>query len=199
MYFPTDRPPAWSRARGLGQTSTSQIQAWITQYANQYGVNPALALAIAQQESGFNASAVSATNSNGTTDYGVMQINSSNLASLGLTPTTALNPQQNIQAAMQLLSTYTQQYGGDPAQIAAAYNGGPGASQNTGTTYVSSVLANMANFGGSTSDTSSSLSDIVSSLTGGDTDLSDSSGGIDPNWIYVGLIALGGLFVVEMA
>ena len=129
MYYPVTGTHRRIRSgmRGLGATTPSltQIQQMITASAQQYGVDPSLALAIAQQESSFNPSAVSQPNKNGTVDYGLMQINSKNLSSLGLTPATALDPQSNINAAMQLLSSYTQQYNGDPSLIAAAYNGGP--------------------------------------------------------------------------
>jgi len=113
VYLPTTGTHRRLRPgmRGLGAAtpSLSQIQQMITSSAQQYGVDPFLALAIAQQESSFNPNAVSQPNKNGTVDYGLMQINSSNLSSLGLTPNSALDPQQNIDAAMQLLSTYTKQ------------------------------------------------------------------------------------------
>jgi soluble lytic murein transglycosylase-like protein len=182
--------------RGLGATtlSQSQIQQMITASAQQYGVDPALALSIAQQESSFNPNAVSPINPNGTVDYGLMQINSSNLSSLGLTPTTALDPQSNINAAMQLLSTYTQQYNGDPSLIAAAYNGGPGSS--TGTSYVSSVLANMSNFGSSVGQ---GLTDLLSSITPSDmTDTGDlTAGTLDTSTaLFIGLGLLAGAFLL---
>ena len=80
MYYPAtgSRRRLRPGMRGLGAAtpSLSQIQQMITNSAQQYGVDPSLALSIAQQESSFNPNAVSPTNSNGTVDYGLMQINS---------------------------------------------------------------------------------------------------------------------------
>jgi soluble lytic murein transglycosylase-like protein len=135
--------------------TTQQIQDLITQTALQYGVSPALALAVAQTESNFNPNAVSPTNSNGTTDYGVFQINSSNLASLGLSNPT--DPVSNINAGIQMLAQLSQQYNGNTQQILWAYNAGPGAvasgnlPQSTAS-YISLVNANMANWSGTLPD-----------------------------------------------
>ena len=188
--------------RGLGAAtpSLSQIQQMITSSAQQYGVDPSLALAIAQQESSFNPNAVSPPNKNGTVDYGLMQINSSNLSSLGLTPSSALDPQQNIDAAMQLLSTYTKQYNGDPSLIAAAYNGGPGAvaSGNIPTSYVSSVLSFMPNFGAIGTDVSNWWQSITQPV---DTSSLDTSAIVDNSanqTVYIGLGLLGAAVVVSL-
>jgi len=200
------------RRGGLGQYSTSQIQALITQYANQYGVNPALALAIAQQESSFNPAAVSAPNKNGSVDYGLMQINSSNLASLGLTPATALDPDANVQAAMKLLAGYTSQYGGDPSLIAAAYNEGPGnvAAGLPDTAYVNSILSNMTLFGSGAGDSLASPADLGGDLSNilntGSVDLSslfDTSAGSDGDgssllpWLIGGAVLAGLVWAVS--
>jgi soluble lytic murein transglycosylase-like protein len=124
----------------------STIQDQITAAASAAGVSPALALAIVQHESGFNPSAVSPTNNNGTTDYGLFQINSSNLATYGLTPTSALDPGQNIQAGVALLAQLQAQYGDDTAAILSAYN--TGSPNNTQSAYVNSVLATIPTYSG---------------------------------------------------
>ena len=46
-------------------------------------------------------------NTNGTTDYGLAQINSSNLAWLGETPTSVMNPCQNIAAEARILRGFS--------------------------------------------------------------------------------------------
>jgi len=155
----------------------AELQQMIVASAQAHGVDPSLALAIAKTESNFNPAAINTSNTNGTADYGLMQINSSNLASLGLDSSSALDPQANINAAMQLLSSYTQKYGDNPNLIAWAYNAGPGSvssgsvPQST-SSYISQVLANQQNFSGiapadsSASDTLS-LSDALSPV--GDT------------------------------
>src|ERR1700689_5137948 len=109
----------------MANYSTAQIQAMITSAALSAGVPPSVALAVAQQESGFNPNAVSQPNSNGTHDYGVFQINSATLASLGLT-SNPLDPEVNINAGVNLLAQYLTQYGGGVQTALWSYNAGPG-------------------------------------------------------------------------
>ena len=192
--------------RALGQTYTpAQIQQMITSAAQQYGVPPSVALAVAKVESGFNPNAVNSANANGTTDYGVFQINSSNLASLGIS-SDPLNPNANINAGVQLLAQYYQQYGGDLTQVAWAYNAGPGsvASGNmpaSTANYVASVNEAAQGYGTSLpalSDTGSSVtsSDTTGTTTGGSFLSSDVSfAGVSiPQYALIGgaaLLALG--------
>jgi len=139
--------------RSLGASlSSQQIQQQITAAATAAGIPPSLALAVAQIESGFDPNAVSPTNSNGTKDYGLFQINSSNFSSLGLT--NPLDPTQNINAGVGLLSQLYNQYGGDLTQVLWAYNAGPGSvsSGNMPTStqsYIPEVLVAQANYGSS--------------------------------------------------
>jgi len=86
--------------------------------AAQYGVPVTLLAAVAQQESGFDTSAVSSAGAEG-----VMQILPSTAAGLGIDP---FNPQQAISGAAQLLSNYLNQYKSTPLAL-AAYNAGPAA------------------------------------------------------------------------
>jgi soluble lytic murein transglycosylase-like protein len=58
--------------------------------AYSYRVNPLLLLAIAKTESGFNRYAIN-KNKNGTIDYGIFQINSSNLKRLKIHPSYVVN------------------------------------------------------------------------------------------------------------
>src|SRR5256885_8229459 len=62
-------------------------------------------MALAWKESGFHPDAVSTANTNGSRDYGLMQINSVNLERFGLTPDSALvDVSGNVRAAAQLLA-----------------------------------------------------------------------------------------------
>jgi soluble lytic murein transglycosylase-like protein len=178
-----------ARRSSLGQTySTSQIQQMITAAANEYGVPPSVALAFAQVESSFNPNAVNvnpATATHGsTTDYGLFQINSANLASLGIS-SDPLDVQANINAGVSLLAQYYSEYGGDLTEVAWAYNAGPGsvASGNmpaSTANYVASITAAVPSYGSvlpSDSDlTDSDLTDDTST-TGTDFFSSDISVG----------------------
>ena len=74
-----------------------------------------LITSIAQQESGFNP-ALTHLNKNGTTDYGLMQVNSSNFAMLRLTPQTAMDPCQSIRAAGELIALLSRYNSGSPTR-----------------------------------------------------------------------------------
>lgn len=80
---------------------------WESVYAaagKKWGVSPELLHAIALQESRENPTLVSPPNTNGTRDYGLMQINESNLARFGLTPVTVLDGPTCVDAAAHLLA-----------------------------------------------------------------------------------------------
>lgn len=79
---------------------------------------------LATRESTLNPNAKH-DNANGTTDYGLMGINGSNLGSLGLTPETAMNPVDNIRAGAAIYSELLKRAGGDRRAAARMYNGGP--------------------------------------------------------------------------
>lgn len=70
----------------------------------EFNLPPSLLMAIAQKESSLNPKAVSPPNTNGTRDYGLMQINQSNLEHLGLDFSTVLDPEKNMRAACMLLA-----------------------------------------------------------------------------------------------
>jgi Transglycosylase SLT domain len=187
--------------------SQSQIQALIVSAAQQYGVDPNLALAVAKQESGFNQYAASGsvlTSSTGA--LGVMQLMPATAAGLGVDPT---DPTQNIDGGVQLLSQLLNQFGGNQSEALAAYYAGPTAVTDAGgvpsiaQSYVTSVLGNYNAMGGG-SDTylnasalpatfgdelSNEASDAVSSaeLTLGGLD-------IDPTVLLVG----GGLLLLAL-
>lgn len=87
-------------------------------HCREYDVPPALALALAEQESGFNPDAVSMTN-----DHGLMQINEINFSWLrdkGIEP---LDHEGNIEAGILMLSTAIKNHG-DYHHALMAYNCG---------------------------------------------------------------------------
>jgi soluble lytic murein transglycosylase-like protein len=138
---------------GLGSSVASQI----TSAATSAGVDPNLALAVAQQESGLNQNAVSPTGA-----IGVFQLMPATAAGLGVDPTDLT---QNIQGGINYLAQMLKQFGGNVSLALAAYNAGPGAvnkyngvppyteTQN----YVQSILSALG-----LSSTSSSSSNVAS-------------------------------------
>lgn len=122
--------------------TTQEIQAYIVQIAQQYGVDPALALAVAQHESSFNPNA---TGSQG--DAGIFQLMPGTASDVGVA--NPYDPTQNIQGGVLYLAQLLQQYGGDVTTALEAYNGGQG-NVNRGTVssaaqaYPGLVMANMS-------------------------------------------------------
>jgi Transglycosylase SLT domain len=129
--------------RGLGAAgsvlSASQISIaqMVANAAAQYGVPANLALGIASHESGFNANATN-VNTNGTIDYGVMQLNTTTVQTLGVAD--PLDPQQNIDAGVGLLAKYLTQYNGNDELALQAYASGPGTVGNPPTSSTSSFI-----------------------------------------------------------
>src|SRR5215469_16366653 len=128
------------RSARLGAAAGS-VQDQITSAAIAAGVDPALALAVAQQESGFNQSAVSPAGA-----IGIFQLMPSTAAGLGVNP---YDQTQNIQGGVEYLAQMLAQFPGRPDLALAAYNAGPGAVRTAGgippyaetQNYVASVLA----------------------------------------------------------
>lgn len=89
--------------------------------AQQQGVDPALALEVAQVESGMNQNAASSKGA-----IGVMQLMPATAAQLGVDPYDTL---QNIHGGVLYLRQLLAQFG-DPMAALAAYNWGPGNVQN---------------------------------------------------------------------
>jgi soluble lytic murein transglycosylase-like protein len=187
--------------KGIGQAgltpSQSNVAAMVTQAAQQYGVPVNVALGIASHESGFNPSATH-LNANGTTDYGVMQLNDTVLETYGLTPAQALDPQTNINTAVSLLAKYLGQYNGNVDTALWAYASGAGTvaaggtPNSTATQFIGYVTSYDGSGAGSGS-TTTGVDVLGTSLDGTGTSEDDS---IDPTTLaLVGGIALALYFL----
>jgi soluble lytic murein transglycosylase-like protein len=88
-----------------------------TRAGARYGVDPSLLAAVASQESGFNASAVSPAGA-----QGLMQFMPATAKGLGVDP---LDPTSAIDGAARYLNNLTKQFGSTDLAL-AAYNAGPG-------------------------------------------------------------------------
>ncbi len=97
----------------------TSVQQQIIDTANEYGVDPQLALAVAQQESNYNPGAVSSTGA-----VGVFQLMPATAAGLGVNP---YDSTDNITGGVKYLSQLQDQFGGNTQLMLAAYNAGPGA------------------------------------------------------------------------
>jgi Transglycosylase SLT domain len=97
-----------------GVLTGAALTALIAQCA---GPNPPIDLLvrIVMHESGGNPSKTN-LNTNGTTDYGLAQINSSNLPWLGDTPASILDPCHNIAAEARILRGFSAYATGSPVR-----------------------------------------------------------------------------------
>jgi hypothetical protein len=113
------------RAGSAGQqaqkaSGMTGIQGQIVEAARKYGVDPALALALTEQESHFNQNAVSPDGA-----LGLMQLMPSTAKELGVNPRDAA---QNIDGGVRYLAKMISQGGGNKAGL-AGYIGGTGGQQ----------------------------------------------------------------------
>lgn len=135
MQFPAATRRALRGIRwGLGAVQSLSMAQIITAAANAYGVDPALALAVAQRESGLNPNLVNPVSG----AAGLMQLMPATFASLG--GTNIMDPVQNANAGVRYLGMMLQQFG-DVAEAVAAYDWGPGNLSNALAQYGSNWLA----------------------------------------------------------
>lgn len=111
--------------------------------AEKYGVDPKLLVAIAQQESGLNPRAVN-LNRNGTADYGLMQINSENLASIGLSPAEVMEPCLNVHLGAWILAKFIKTHGPTWRAVGAYNAGSKPANETLRANYASKVAQRLA-------------------------------------------------------
>jgi soluble lytic murein transglycosylase-like protein len=127
-------------------TGVDVVKGLVVDAANRYAVDPALALAVARQESNFNQSARS-----GAGAIGVMQLEPGTASDLSVDP---YDVYQNIDGGVRYLSQLLGKYQGDTSLVLAAYNAGPGNVDKYGgippfaetQTYVTKVLGYQEEF-----------------------------------------------------
>ena len=127
----------------LPSLSKGQIQEMVTQISEKYKIDNKLVMALIQQESNFNTSAVSKSGA-----MGLMQLMPSTAKTLGV-----LNPfsaEQNIEGGVKHLKNMLAKYNGNLILALAAYNAGGGSVDKYGgvppyketQNYVKKILAN---------------------------------------------------------
>lgn len=93
--------------------------------ANTYGVHPDLLRAVAEQESRYNAKAISPKGA-----VGVMQLMPATSRQYGVK--NAFDPVENINAGARYLRAMLDQFEGDQALALSAYNAGPNRVRTSG-------------------------------------------------------------------
>jgi soluble lytic murein transglycosylase-like protein len=108
----------------------------------RFGVNPNLLYAVAKVESGFNPYAID-RDSNGSYDYGVMQINSIWYKEIGLRKWLNLKHTCfNIQVGAWIMSQCQERYNNNILKSIACYHSG-GGSIRANSNYISAVVADL--------------------------------------------------------
>lgn len=126
--------------------AASDIQQIIIEEANRAGVSPALMLAIANQESGFNPNIVGDKAKGGS--YGLFQIHKPSHPDY----TGGFDPRANAAYASKMMAGLLKTYKGDVAKALWAYNAGGGnvargIYPDSTKAYVKNVMANIGRFG----------------------------------------------------
>jgi soluble lytic murein transglycosylase-like protein len=118
---PTAKPPApvMVRTRPLSPEQ-AQVAALVNRLAPNYGLQPALVLAVIDAESGFNSQARSAKNA-----QGLMQLIPATAERFGVRD--PYDPVQNLQGGMAYLRWLLAYFQGDVRLTLAGYNAGEGA------------------------------------------------------------------------
>ncbi len=179
---------------------TLAVQAKIVTVAGALGVDPALALAVARQESGFDQSARSPAGA-----IGVFQLMPRTAAGLGVDP---FNADGNIEGGVIYLSQLLARYDGDQALALAAYNAGPGNVSKYGgvppypetQSYVSKILAAIGlewpaasgSGGGGTDNSSGGGGPVTSAFAG----LADSLP-VEPAALFLAAGTVAGLYLLS--
>lgn len=123
----------------MAKYSKGQIKQMIIAEAKRRGVPPELALAVVEQESGFNPFAISPRNKNGSRDHGLFQLNDKYHKLKN--PYDALT---NIRYGIGVLKQCLDQAGGDVRKALSYYNAGvnaKGEGRRQGNAYADKVLA----------------------------------------------------------
>lgn len=116
---PTNKPPVVVRNRKPASPAQAQVEALVNRLAPNYGLQPALVLAVIEAESGFNPQARSAKNA-----QGLMQLIPETAERFGVQD--PYDPVQNLQGGMAYLRWLLAYFQGDVRLTLAGYNAGEG-------------------------------------------------------------------------
>ena len=153
--------------RNVGtKQSTEYIKKLIVDEAKRQGVPPELALAVAQHESGFNNTAISPKNKNGSRDHGVFQLNDKyhHLNNV-------YDPVENVRYGVGMLKDGLKRNNGDITATLRQYNTGSAKPSTDGNTYANKVMALLPQYNQNTIDTIAASNPALQGTLDGDGNL----------------------------
>lgn len=153
--------------RNVGtKQSADYIKKLIVDEARRQGVPPELALAVAQHESGFNNTAISPKNKNGSRDHGVFQLNDKyhHLNNV-------YDPVENVRYGVGMLRDGLKRNNGDIAATLRQYNTGNSKPSIDGNTYANKVMALLPQYNQNTINTIASSNPAPEGTLDGDGNL----------------------------
>lgn len=113
------------KLHGIQSVPRAEIETYVDKHACEIGVPATLTKAVIWFESSFRADHISTTGA-----MGLMALMPKTAAMLGVED--PFNPFDNVRGGMRLLKRLGDQFDGDLALVAAAYNAGPGAVRRYG-------------------------------------------------------------------
>src|SRR6266571_1431361 len=134
----TPRPTRAAPAKPVVPAGDPTVEDLIRQEADKAGVPHELALAVAEQESGFDPTRTNPVAVNGEHATGTFQLLPSTAKRLGVDPH---NPVENIHGGVAYLRELLDEHQGDLPKVLSAYGG-----VKTNQTYVPEVLARLPKF-----------------------------------------------------
>lgn len=110
---------------GRKTASSNEVTQMVCLAARKYGVDPQLAMAVAETESNFSPSVVSSAGA-----VGVMQLMPDTAKALGVKD--IFDPRDNVDGGVRYLKQLLNSFNGDVTKAVAAYNAGPNAVKQYG-------------------------------------------------------------------
>lgn len=179
--------------------TTAELQQLVVDYANQYGIDPGVAVAqIARESANFRPDVVFGPYVGGAGERGMAQFTPATWATWGSGPhTNAYDPNLALDAWGKYMTYLLDMFGWDYQKALTAYNGGPGHLTNPSkygppsqaALNYGAQLAAAATGGGSSVSVDSTVASTTAATNGGGGNAGAGSSSL-PLWLIIGAVGL---------